>query len=60
MSFSPRAHGPALRPAAVVNADIRALWAAAGGALTREERARYEQLLAEWEAAARAEVERAA
>jgi len=44
-----------VRPAAVVNAEIRALWQAAGGVLTVEQRALYGRLLVEWEQAVRAE-----
>ncbi|MFJ2174310.1 hypothetical protein ACIOHE_15530 [Streptomyces sp. NPDC087851] len=43
-----------------MNADIRALWDCDVGALSAEERARYEALLAEWAAAVRAEGEQAA
>lgn len=49
-----------MRPAAVVNEEIRALWARAGGTLTAEQRREYEALLAEWTAALRAEVVEAA
>lgn len=54
MSPTPPAPGP-VRPAAVVNAEIRDL-VAAGGAGT----SRYEELLEEWAVAVRAEVEAAA
>ncbi|WP_037868884.1 hypothetical protein [Streptomyces sp. SPB074] len=50
---------PAPRSAAVVNAEIRALWCA-GGRLAEERRGEYEALLAEWSAALRAEVVAAA
>ncbi|MGW1684961.1 hypothetical protein ACWCPO_10435 [Streptomyces albidoflavus] len=43
------------RPAAVVNAEIRALLMRRGG-LTPTERAAYERLLVEWARAVRAEV----
>jgi len=54
--------GPApLRPAAVVNEEIRALWLrAAGRQLTVAEREYYELLLTEWAAAMRANVDVAA
>lgn len=54
--------GPApLRPAAVVNEAIRALWLrAAGRRLTVAEREYYELLLVEWAAAMRASVDVAA
>lgn len=48
------------RPAAVVNEDIRALWPQPGVELTARERAEYDRLLAEWAAAVRAEVVKAA
>lgn len=57
----PTTSGPGpVRSAAVVNEEIRALWQQAGGALTAEQRARYERLLEEWEQAVRAEVVEAA
>ncbi|WP_431037862.1 hypothetical protein ACQYWQ_25750 [Streptomyces sp. P6-2-1] len=56
---SARAAGLPPRPAAVVNAEIRALWCA-GGRLAEERRGEYEALLAEWSAALRAEVVTAA
>ena len=37
-----------MRPAAVVNQDIRALMLSAGGRLRAEDRQRYERLVAEW------------
>jgi hypothetical protein len=43
-----------------VNAEIRALWQAAGGVLSVEQRALYGRLLVEWEQAVRAEGEQAA
>jgi hypothetical protein len=49
---------PLPRPAAVVNAEIRALWAA--GVLSAEDRVRYRVLLTEWAAAVRCEQELAA
>ncbi|MEV7867498.1 hypothetical protein AB0P17_15655 [Streptomyces sp. NPDC088124] len=60
MSSSPRALGPAMRPAAAVNAEIRALWARTGGSLSEDDRARYKELLTEWAAAVRTEGEMAA
>ena len=59
MSPTPLASGR-VRPAAVVNEEIRALWPRTGRELTAEERAEYEQLLVEWAAALRAEVVEAA
>jgi len=59
MSPTPLPSG-AVRPAAVVNEDIRALWPRAGTELTAKERAKYERLLVEWAAAVRAEVVEAA
>lgn len=50
----------AARSAAVVNEDIRALVTASGGWLYGETRDRYEQLVAEWAAAVRADVIEAA
>ncbi|MFF2852730.1 hypothetical protein ACFVT5_41515 [Streptomyces sp. NPDC058001] len=44
-----------VRPAAVVNEEIRALVARAGGWLYGETRARYEVLVAEWAVAVAAE-----
>lgn len=43
-----------VRSAAVVNGEIRALWARTG-VLTEMERALYQRLLVEWAAAVRAE-----
>lgn len=48
------------RPAAVVNAEIRALMLGAGGYLRAEDRPVYERLQAEWADAVRAEVVEAA
>jgi len=59
MSPSPLPSG-AVRPAAVVNEDIRALWPCARTELTAEEREAYERLLVEWAAAIKAEVVEAA
>jgi len=59
MSPSPRPEGP-LRPAAVVNEDIRALVIRAGGWLYGQDRAEYERLVEEWAAAVRAEIVEAA
>lgn len=44
-----------VRPAAVVNDLIRALFTRAGGRLYGEDRAEYEQLVAEWTLATAAE-----
>lgn len=52
--------GGGVRPAAVVNEDIRALWADPRVRLTDEGRAAYERLCAEWAAAVRAEIVKAA
>ncbi|MEV0225172.1 hypothetical protein [Streptomyces sp. NPDC050704] len=49
-----------VRPAAVVDAEIRALLVAEGGWLWGPTRARYEQLRDEWVEAVRAEVVEAA
>lgn len=49
-----------VRSASVVNAEIRALWSRARGLLGEAEAARYEELLAEYTAAVRAEVDQAA
>lgn len=49
-----------VRPASVVNAEIRALWSRARGTLSEVEAALYERLLIEWAVAVRAEVDRAA
>ncbi|QCX81030.1 hypothetical protein C9F11_37235 [Streptomyces sp. YIM 121038] len=54
---SPRA---AARPAAAVNEDIRNLWRDPRVRLTAPQRALYERLLAEWAAAARADIVAAA
>ncbi|MFE2497064.1 hypothetical protein [Streptomyces scopuliridis] len=40
-----------IRSAAAVNAEIRALWAQAGGQLSAAEAERYQRLLLEWAAA---------
>ena len=48
------------RSAADVNAEIRALWARAGSALSAAEQERYQRLLVEWAAAVRADVVEAA
>ncbi|MGW4238629.1 hypothetical protein ACWEJP_17635 [Streptomyces sp. NPDC004749] len=50
----------AVRSAAVVNAEIRALWGRAGGALSPAEQEHYQRLLVEWAAAVRADVVEAA
>jgi hypothetical protein len=44
-----------VRPASVVNENIRALWARTGGTLGPAERDEYHRLLVEWAAAVRAE-----
>lgn len=52
-------HG-SVRSADQLNEDIRALWLRARGSLTPVERAEYEQLLARWAAALKAEIVEAA
>ena len=54
MPLSPPGPGPA-RSAAVVDAEIRALWRLAGRVLTVEQRREYERLLMEWARAYQAE-----
>lgn len=44
-----------MRSAAVVNAEIRALWEKSGSRLSTADEARYQQLLVEWAAAVAAE-----
>lgn len=44
-----------VRPAAVVNEEIRRLWPHPAVRLSSEQRARYEELVAEWAAVSRAE-----
>jgi type IV pilus biogenesis protein CpaD/CtpE len=44
---------PAVRSAATVNEEIRALWLSTGGRLSTEQRDRYERLVSEWSAAMR-------
>jgi len=50
---------PSPRPAAVVNEQIRALWAR-GGRLSQAEQEAYHRLLVEWAAAVREECVQAA
>ena len=59
MSPEAQACGP-VRSADDVNADIRALMLRAGSHLKPEDRAVYQQLIAEWAAAVRAEIVEAA
>jgi hypothetical protein len=59
MPTSPPPQGR-VRPADEVNADIRALWPHPAVRLTDGQRAEYERLVAEWAAAVRAEVVKAA
>lgn len=56
MSFTtPPSNAPgSVRPASVVNAEIRALWSRTDGALSAADEARYQELLVEWAAAVRA------
>lgn len=54
MPTPPPSRGP-VRPAAVVNEEIRALVLACGGWLYGQSRARYEVLVAEWTVATAAE-----
>ncbi|MFE9535442.1 hypothetical protein [Streptomyces sp. NPDC006691] len=49
-----------LRPADVVNADIRSLWDQSDGRLSPEEEERYHWLLVEWAAAVRGDTAQAA
>jgi hypothetical protein len=49
-----------VRSSAAINAQIRALWPHPDARLSDEERAAYERLIAEWAAAVRAEVVKAA
>ncbi|MEV6960559.1 hypothetical protein AB0M97_15435 [Streptomyces sp. NPDC051207] len=59
--MSPDAPAPdAVRSAAELNEQIRALWLRTGGSLSAEERAEYEQLVAAWAAAVRGAVTEAA
>lgn len=59
--MSPNPVGPgSVRSAAVVNEDIRTLWADPRVRLTDEGRARLERLYEEWAAAVRAEIVEAA
>ena len=59
--MSPSTSRPGIvRSAAVVNEDIRALVRTAGGYMYGETRERYEELVAEWAEAVRAEVVEAA
>lgn len=59
MSPNPQRPG-VVRSAAAVNEEIRGLVMACGGWLYGETRERYEELVAEWAAAVRAEVVEAA
>ncbi|MFD7444482.1 hypothetical protein [Streptomyces sp. NPDC059909] len=54
MSPNPRKPG-SVRSAALVNAEIRALWARSGGGLSAVDEARYQRLLVEWAAAVEAD-----
>ncbi|MCT9088473.1 hypothetical protein N4G70_06275 [Streptomyces sp. ASQP_92] len=49
-----------LRPADVVNADIRSLWEQSDGRLSPDEEERYHWLLVEWAAAVRVDTAQAA
>ncbi|MFJ2744476.1 hypothetical protein ACIO3O_33035 [Streptomyces sp. NPDC087440] len=49
-----------VRSAAVVNAEIRALWSRTDGALSPADEARYQELLVEWAAAVREALVKAA
>ncbi|MFE7772588.1 hypothetical protein ACFU5O_01530 [Streptomyces sp. NPDC057445] len=50
--MSPNLRKPgSVRSAAVVNAEIRALWARSGGRLSAVDEACYQRLLVEWAAA---------
>lgn len=59
MPPTPPPSGP-VRPADVVNEEIRALMLRAGGHLKAEDRPLYERLRAEWAEAMRVEVVKAA
>lgn len=59
MPPTPACPGP-VRPAAVVNEDIRQLMLRAGGHLKPQDRPTYQRLVAEWALAVRAEVMKAA
>lgn len=59
MSPEPNDRGSA-RTSAEWNDQIRALWFRAGGTLTPDERAEYEQMLIRWAAAIKAEIVEAA
>ncbi|MGW0780284.1 hypothetical protein [Streptomyces sp. NPDC002913] len=59
MPNSPAVPG-SMRPAAVVNEEIRDLWTRSGGVLTPEGQREYERLLVEWAAASRVDVAEAA
>lgn len=50
MSVSP-CSSDSVRPAAVVNEDIRDLWRRSDGALSAEDEDQYQRLLVEWAAA---------
>ncbi|MEU5900517.1 hypothetical protein [Streptomyces venezuelae] len=56
---TPPGPGP-VRPAEVVNREIRELWPHPAVRLSSEQRARYELLVVEWAAATRSEVVKAA
>lgn len=58
--MSPNPGRGSVRSAAVVNAEIRALWAHPCVRLSVPERVQYERLLEEWAVAVRAEVGEAA
>lgn len=58
--MSPTPPPGSVRSAAVVNEEIRALWADPRVRLSREGRARYERLVTEWADAVRDEVVEAA
>lgn len=59
--MTPEPIGPgSVRSSAAVNEDIRALWVDPRVGLTGAQRAKYERLVAEWAAAVRAEVVKAA
>ncbi|MCX5383724.1 hypothetical protein ABZX93_25375 [Streptomyces sp. NPDC006632] len=49
-----------LRPADVVNAEIRSLWEQSDGRLSPDEEERYRRLLVEWAAAVRDDTAQAA
>ncbi|MFE4451375.1 hypothetical protein [Streptomyces sp. NPDC056796] len=52
MSPYPNPSTAAVRPASVINEEIRALWQRSGGTLSPDDETEYQRLLVEWAAAA--------